>query len=173
MQYGLNYIREVSYSYDPFGKITGYASTSNRIGTSEALARLNQSGCYGVHNKFPNGLHERVYHACGNEYGLHTFPNRYNTFPYLQCNWELLRSFGADFEIHFGFAPQDCDTESPTKTLTNRQSRYPTKYPTASSGNNPLLNPTFCSSDQPTKYYAFFGALKPFDTDTLPQKFLQ
>ena len=149
IQYGLNYGHEVSYTYYQNGSVSGYASISNWIGSSTALARLVNAG---IEHDAPTDLHERIYHASNNFAGIHIFPNRdgttYKNTRYI-CQWDYDEFLGDDIEIYFGFAPE-CDTESPTKTPTTPQPTYPTKYPTISPTNNPSMNPTFNPIFNPT-----------------------
>ena len=122
IQYGLNYGHELSYTYHPNGSVSGYASTSNWIGSSTALATLVNSV---IHTDAPNDFHERIYHASHNGNGIHIFPNRDGTTTNARymCVWKF-SPFSSDIEIYFGFVPE-CGTESPSP------SPYPTTYPTA------------------------------------------
>ena len=154
IRYGLNYNREVSYTYNSFGYVSGYVTTSDWIGTPTALARLNQHGCYGTrdggytetsYKGYPNDLHERIYHACGNPYGLHISPNRDKT-TWNQCAWENVNPFDNDIEVYFGFVPEDCDPESaikiPSTSPSYNPSMIPTLTPTRSSTKDPTISPT-------------------------------
>ena len=136
IQYGLNYAHELSYTYNASGNVAGMASTSNWIGTKTALSRLNQGDCPNAYKGNPYKLHEMVYHACANVNGLHIFPNRNGTI-YYKCKWEHAKFVYNDIEIYFGFAPEDCVTESPSKSSVYPTSIHPTKYPTISPTNNP------------------------------------
>ena len=169
IQYGLNYNKELSYTYNAMGNVSGYASTSNWIGTPTALARL-EGYCYGgpaLDNGYPDDFHERIYHACHNLNGIHIIPNRDGTVIYL-CSWDYSQLLGDNIEIYFGFVPEDCVTESPTKTPTNQPSNYPTEYPTTSPSNNPSINPTlpptFPLSNNPTLQLSE-GEVKSTSTD--------
>ena len=109
MQYALNNAKEASYIYNSKGKIAGFASLQNWIGSSKALARLNNN-CHDSDTEYPNDLHERIYHACNNLHGIHIFPNQNGTSIY-QCIWEYSRLLGENIEIHFGFQLENCNTE--------------------------------------------------------------
>ena len=158
IRYGLNNNKEVSYTYTSTGNISGYATTTNWIGTPSALARLNQWGCYGRYNApstpgsyrgYPTDFHERIYHACGNSNGFHISPNRDDTVHY-RCSWDNLHLFGNDIEIHFGFVPEDCETKSPIEIPTNPPSIYPTMSPSHQPTTSPTKTPTYSPSIYPT-----------------------
>ena len=161
IQYALRNNKEVSYSYDSIGRISGYASTNNWIGTSTALARLNQI-CYGDKQQwwYPSDFRGRIYHACGNQNGLHILPNLDNTV-YYQCSWDNSNNFGEDIEIYFGFVPEDCDTYSPSKTPTKQPSVSPTEYPTEAPTNIPSRDPTNLPTDNPSTNPTGFPSLDP------------
>ena len=148
IQYGLNYNHSVSWTYDADGSVIGHTLTTNWIGTSIAVARLNQGDCAGTYKEYPHNLHQRVYHACGNFNGIHIFPNQDGTAVY-KCKWENANEGLDDIEVYFGFVPEDCPTDTPIESPTTPPSMHPTKYPkmltfipTISPTNNPSWYPS-------------------------------
>ena len=152
IEYGLNYHHEISYTYDSEGRIVNYVSTENWIGSSVALARLDQI-CYADTSlgAIAFDFDERIYHACGNEYGLHVIFNRNQTAGYFKCQWDNSQLLGIGIEIYFGFVPEDCDTESPTQIPTYHPSMQPTIYPSIFPSSNPSFNPTVPITNNPSK----------------------
>lgn len=148
IQYGLRNVKETSYQYDTSGNFIDYGDTNNWIGSATALNRMSQYPPWCSNNNIGHPLHERVYHGCGNDYGIHILPNRDQT-KYYVCSWEWAQLLGEDIEIYFGFALNDtlCDTDAPTISPTDptaNPTTHPTTAPTqVTSSPTPLtLSPT-------------------------------
>ena len=110
----LNNDFELSFTIDPTTNyISGFANLSNWIGTTSAKNRLSNT-CYNSLNGSnlptmtqPRNLSDVIYHACGNNNGMHL------EITDQRCVWDNQQAKGGNIEMYYGFdvSKQDyCDS---------------------------------------------------------------